>query len=200
MITKQQILKATKCDSKNLDIHYDSIMLTLEKYDINSPQRIAAFLANAIHETGGLRAFEENLNYSEKGLLATFSRRITKEEAVELARKPEQIANKVYGGRNGNKDVGDGWKYRGRGIFQTTFKDNYSKVSKALGKDFVNNPELLSKQPYAALSAGVYWNSNNLNVLADKGDILGITKKINGGINGLEDRIKYYVALLKELE
>jgi putative chitinase len=200
MITKQQILKATKCDSKNLDLHYDSIMLTLEKYDINSKERIAAFLANAIHETGGLRAFEENLNYSEKGLLATFSRRITKEEAVELARKPEQIANKVYGGRNGNKDVGDGWKYRGRGIFQTTFKDNYSKVSKALGKDFVNNPELLSKPPYAALSAGVYWNSNNLNVLADKGDILGITKKINGGTNGLEDRIKYYVALLKELE
>lgn len=156
MITKEQILKATKCDSKNLDIHYDSIILTLKKYDINTPQRIAGFLANAIHETGGLRAFEENLNYSEKGLLSTFSKRVTPEEAKTLARKPELIANKVYAARNGNTEKGDGWKYRGRGIFQVTFKDNYKKIGSKLSVDLVSNPEFLCKPPYAALSAGVF--------------------------------------------
>ncbi len=156
MITKQQILKATKCDSKNLDIHFDSIILTLNKYNINTPQRIAAFLGNAAHETGGFKTFEENLNYSEKGLLSTFSKRITPEEAKTLARKPELIANKVYAKRNGNTEEGDGWKYRGRGIFQVTFKDNYKKIGSKLSIDLVSNPELLCKAPYAALSAGVY--------------------------------------------
>jgi putative chitinase len=199
MITKRQILEATNCDSKGLDLHYDSIILTLEKYDINTNNRIAAFLANAIHETGGLRAFEENLNYSEKGLLATFGKRVTAEQAKVIARKPEQIANHVYCGRYGNTELGDGWKYRGRGIFQTTFKDNYKELVKILNVDLISNPELLTKPPYAALSAGIFWNSKKLNSIADKGDIVAITKKINGGTNGLADREKYYKALLKVL-
>jgi putative chitinase len=197
MITKEEILKVCKCNEKNLDIHFDSLIETFKKFNINTKERIAAFLANAIHETGGFKSFEENLNYSEKGLLGTFSKRVTPEQAKTLARNPEAIANHVYDKRNGNTDIGDGWKYRGRGIFQVTFKDNYSKVSKALKEDFVKNPDILTKAPYAALSAGVFWDLNKLNLLADKKDFLGIVKKINGGTNGLDDRQKYYDLFLK---
>ena len=156
MINKELLLQVTKCNAKNLDIHYKSIIEAMKKYNIDSSKRAAAFLANVMHETGGLKSFEENLKYSESGLLATFKSRVTPEEAKVLAKKPELIANKVYGGRYGNTAPEDGWKYRGRGIFQVTFKDNYEKIGKLLKVDLVNNPDLLTKEPYAALSAGAF--------------------------------------------
>lgn len=199
MILKEDILKVCKCNVKNLDKHFCSLKATLSKFNINTKERIAAFLANIIHETGGLKSLEENLNYSEKGLLATFPSRITSEEAKILARKPELIANKVYGNRYGNVDEGDGWKYRGRGIFQVTFKKNYENIGKKLEIDLLSNPDLLLEPPYAALSAGIYWDEKKLNLLADKKDFHGVVKKINGGLNGIEDRLKYYNKFLEIL-
>lgn len=196
MITIEQIVHATKCSLIGLTKHYKSLVEACEKYEINNIKREAAFIANCVHETGGFRDFVENLNYSEQGLLKTFKTRVNAFEAKELARKPELIANHVYGGRFGNNKTGDGWKYRGRGVFQTTFKDNYSLLSKALKYDFVENPDTVALPPYAALSAGFYWFSHHLSQYADHGDILSITKIINGGLNGYEDRKKYYSELL----
>lgn len=197
MITKEKILLATKCDKKNLDVHYDSLIETLDKYKINTKERISAFLANVIHETGGLKQFEENLKYSAKGLLGTFPKRVTEEDAKKLEYKPEQIANHVYGGRNGNNTSGDGWKFRGRGFFQVTFKNNYEKIGKILDIDLIKNPDLLIKPPYASLSAGIFWEQNKLNTFVDENDFIGLVKKINGGTNGLDHRLKLYEDLLK---
>ncbi len=188
------------CNKDNVKKHYDSIIETFNKYDINTPKRQAAFLANVIHETAMLKTFEENLNYSAKGLLSVFPKRVNKALAEKLEHKPEDIANHIYGGRYGNNSSGDGWRYRGRGGFQYTFKDNYNMISKALKIDFVKNPDLLKEPPYAILSAGFFWSSHKLNQLADNEDIRGITKVINGGMHGFDDRLKYYNKLLQLYE
>jgi len=193
----KDILEKTSCDKRNLELHYDSLMEACKRYDINTENRFAAFLANILHETGMLKAFQENLNYSAKGLLATFPTRVNAAMAKELERDPERIANFIYGGRFGNTDAGDGWRYRGRGAFQVTFKDNYNLMSKALKEDFVSKPELLALPPYAMLSAGFYWHSRKLNKLADDGDIKSITRAINGGLNGYEHRKELYDKLLR---
>lgn len=195
MKTIKEIVKAINCSESGLTLHYDSLMAVCEKYNINTKPRFAAFIANCAHETGGFRRFSENLNYSEKGLIAVFGHRLTDQQAKDLARKPEAIANTVYAGRYGNNSDGDGWKYRGRGILQTTFKDNYKMVSTALGVDFVEHPDLLAQPPYAAQSAGFFWDSHRLNRLADAGDLRAITRRINGGLNGYEERVKYFNAL-----
>lgn len=167
---------------------------TLEKYSINTPVRVAQFLAQVGHESARLTTVSENLNYSSKGLLTTFSKYFNDATAIAYARQPPKIANRVYAGRYGNGDEksGDGWKYHGRGLIQVTFKDNYAACGKALGLDLVANPTMLETPLYAALSAGWYWDSKGLNVLADKEDTLGVTKKINGGTNGLDDRVALY--------
>ena len=200
MISIRQITEATKCNIVGLTDHYPSFVEICAKYDINSQRRIAAFLANACHETGGFRRFEENLNYSEKGLLATWPKRFTQQQAIELAHEPENIANHVYFQRYGNNQIGDGWKYRGRGIFQTTFKDNYKKVADALKVNFIDFPELLAQKPYAMYSAGYFWDSHKLNQLAELQNIKAITKVINGGLIGLEERVFYYENLLKIMQ
>jgi len=164
---------------------------TFEKYGINTPKRQAAFIGQCMHESGGFKLLEENLNYSAKALMATWPSRFpTEEMANQYARNPEKIANKVYGGRMGNADEssGEGWKYRGRGIKQLTGKENYQRCGEALGVDLVENPELLLEPKYAALSAGWFWNKHNLNDLADKADIETMTKRINGGLLGLDAR------------
>ena len=164
---------------------------TFEKYNIDTAKRQAAFIGQCMHESAGFKTLNENLNYSAKALMATWPSRFPTEEiANQYARNPEKIANKVYGGRMGNADEssGEGWKYRGRGIKQLTGKENYDRCGEALGVDLVENPDLLLEPKYAALSAGWFWNKHNLNDLADKGDIETMTKRINGGLLGLDAR------------
>jgi putative chitinase len=144
-----------------------------------------------MHESGGFKLLEENLNYSAKALMATWPSRFTSEEmANQYARNPEKIANKVYGGRMGNADEssGEGWRYRGRGLKQLTGKENYERCGSGLGVDLVSDPDLLLDPKYAALSAGWFWNKHGLNDLADKSDIETMTKRINGGLIGLDAR------------
>lgn len=169
----------------------EPIKETFEKYGINTEKRQAAFIGQCMHESGGFKLLEENLNYSAKALMATWPSRFpTEEMANQYARNPEKIANKVYGGRMGNADEssGEGWRYRGRGIKQLTGKENYQRCSEALGVDLVENPDLLLDPKYATLSAGWFWNKHNLNDLADKSDIETMTKRINGGLLGLDAR------------
>ena len=164
---------------------------TFEKYGINTEKRQAFFIGQCMHESGGFKLLEENLNYSAKALMATWPSRFpTEEMANQYARNPEKIANKVYGGRMGNADEssGEGWLYRGRGIKQLTGKENYERCGSGLGVDLVGNPDLLLEPKYATLSAGWFWNKHNLNDLADKGDIETMTKRINGGLLGLDAR------------
>jgi putative chitinase len=167
----------------------DGINHCFEKYDISTPQRQACFLAQVMHESGGFKFLSENLNYSANALMRTWGSRFPDIDTAEkYANNPEKIANKVYAGRMGNIEEGDGWKYRGRGLIQLTGRENYANFGHNVGVDVLSNPDLLTTPEYATLSAGWYWNKRNLNELADKMDVEGITKKINGGLNGLEDR------------
>jgi len=162
---------------------------TFAKYEINTNDRQACFLGQCMHESGGFKFLRENLNYSAKALMATWPSRFPDLDiATAHERQPEKIANKVYGGRMGNTEDGDGAKYIGRGLIQTTGKENYTHCGEALGIDLVSAPQLLEEPRYAALSAGWYWNKRNLNALADQGDIDTMTKRINGGNIGLADR------------
>lgn len=168
-------------------------------YDINTPERVAAFIAQCGHESGGWTAFEENLNYSAQGLNSTFKKYFpTLESAKPYAKNPEMIANKIYANRMGNgaPDSGDGWKYRGRGPIQLTGHDNYLAFAKDMFDDWQNlfeNPDwVTADKDFALMSAIWFWNKNKLNNQADSGDIKLMTKKINGGYLGLEDRIKHY--------
>ena len=176
---------------------YEAICDNLPDYQITSVRRVAAWLAQMGHESGDLRELQENLNYGAKGLRVTFPRYFhTDEIALEYQRKPEKIANRVYGGRMGNgpEETGEGWKFHGRGLVQITGKENYTHCSTALYGDdrLLDNPDLLADMDGAVRSACWFWNSRNLNPLADAGDILTITKRINGGTIGLEDRTNRY--------
>lgn len=167
----------------------DGLNKCFDKYSINTPERQACFLAQVMHESGGFKFLSENLNYSANALMRTWSSRFPDIDTAEkYANNPEKIANKVYAGRMGNIEEGDGWKYRGRGLIQLTGRENYANFGLNAGVDVLSNPDLLATPEYATLSAGWYWNKRNLNELADKMDIEGITKKINGGTLGLEDR------------
>jgi putative chitinase len=170
------------------------------RFDISTPERQAAFIGQCSHESGGFKTLQENLNYSAKGLHATWPSRFASEaDAQPFHRNPEKIANKVYSGRMGNTDEGDGWKYRGRGLIQLTGKDNYRSASDALGVDFVANPDLVLSKEYAALTAAWYWNKRGLNKEADAKDFTGMTKKINGGTIGLADRVAHINTALNVL-
>lgn len=159
------------------------------KYDINTPERQACFLAQVMHESNSFKNLNENLNYSAQGLMRTWPSRFPDLDVAEkFEHNPEKIANKVYAGRMGNIEEGDGWKYHGRGLIQLTGRENYANFGLNAAVDVLSNPDLLATPEYASLSAGWYWNKRNLNDLADKMDIEGITKKINGGTLGLEDR------------
>lgn len=177
----------------------ESMSNVFPTYEIDTPHRIAAFLAQCGHESGGWTVFEENLNYSAQGLNSIFKKYFpTLESAQPYARKPEMIANKIYANRMGNgaPESGDGYKYRGRGPIQLTGKDNYRAFAKEMFEDWENlfeNPDwVTSDRDFALMSAIWFWNKNKLNVQADAGDIKLMTKKINGGYIGLEDRIKHY--------
>lgn len=180
-----------------VEMHIDPAWLepltaAFQRFDISTPKRQAAFIGQCAHESGNFKTLQENLNYSAKGLNATWPSRFPSEaEAQPYHRQPEKIANKVYFGRMGNNNEGDGWKYRGRGLIQLTGKDNYRLASDSLRVDFVAEPDLLLTKEYAALSAAWYWNKRNLNKEADAGDFTSMTKKINGGVIGLDDRVAH---------
>lgn len=168
----------------------DPLNQTFIKYNISTTQRQAAFIGQCQHESNNFRTLEENLNYSADGLMRTWSSRFpSRDVAEQFAQNPEKIANKVYAGRMGNTQDGDGWAYHGRGIIQLTGRDNYKNCGTAVGMDLINYPELLVQPNGAALSAGWFWNKHGLNDLADARDYETMTKRINGGTLGLEDRI-----------
>jgi putative chitinase len=201
MITKEQLTKILNTrDAALVDKLLPGINEALVKFQINTPLRISHFLAQLLHESGNLLRTTENLNYGAPGLLSTFRKYFTVEQATQYARKPERIAARVYANRmeNGDEASGDGWKYRGRGYIQLTGKSNYKALTESLNVDFVANPDLVATPQYAALSAGWYWNSRGINKLADADDVLKVTKAINGGTIGLEDR-KHHLAHVKSI-
>lgn len=171
---------------------------TMAKFELNTPMRLAHFLAQSGHESGGFKALKENLNYGAKGLRSIFGKYFpTDAKALEYERKPEKIANLVYGGRMGNgpETSGDGYKFCGRGFIQLTGKDNYTAFSKAINEDCVANPELIATK-YPLASAAWFFHKNGLHKIADEGAttevVTKITKRVNGGVIGLEDRIKHF--------
>ena len=171
---------------------------TAAKFQINTPLRLAHFLAQCGHESGGFRATQENFNYSAKGLNGIFKKYFpTEASAAAYARNPQKIANKVYGGRMGNglEASGDGYKFRGRGYIQLTGKDNYTAFGKAIGEDICANPDKVAST-YALLSAAWFFSKNGLHKMADGGStdavVTSITKRVNGGTIGLADRIKHF--------
>jgi putative chitinase len=169
---------------------FEPLQETFEKYQINTPKRQACFLGQTMHESGGYKFLRENLNYSAKALINTWPSRFPDIDTAEkFERQPEKIANKVYSGRMGNTEDGDGAKYIGRGLIQLTGKDNYMAFGEAIGEDLVSNPQLVEQPRYAALSAGWFWNRKQLNLLADAMDITTLTVRINGGKIGIDDRI-----------
>jgi len=167
----------------------------MQRFDIASPARSAAFLAQLAHESGQLQHWTENLNYGWQGLLKTFPKYFKSEaEARQFERKPERIANRVYADRmdNGNEASGDGWRYRGRGPIQLTGKDNYRTCGVGIGVDLVNEPERLETPEVGCLAAAWFWASKGLNALADAGDFVTITRRINGALKGLEERTAFW--------
>jgi putative chitinase len=181
-----------------VDHWHRALAQLLPDYEINTPQRIAAFIAQCAHESGGFTALKENLNYKAPTLRKLFAKYFpTDELANEYASKPnkqEAIANRIYANRMGNGDEasGDGYRYCGRGLIQLTGKNNYRAFADSLEISPEEVSEYLATFEGAAQSACWFWESNNLNQWADKGDILTLTKRINGGTIGLEDRIKHY--------
>ena len=178
-----------------LDHWYHALEQALPDYDINTPPRVAAFIAQCAHESGGFRALKENLNYRAVTLRKVFPKYFpTDELANAYAQKPEMIANRVYGGRMGNgpEASGDGFRYCGRGLIQLTGKHNYQNFADSIETPVEEIPEYLATFEGAVQSACWFWEANNLNQWADAGDILTLTKRINGGTIGLEDRKKHY--------
>ena len=184
----EQQLKELGIDAKWLD----PLNQTFAKYDINTALRQAAFIGQCQHESNNFRTLEENLHYSADGLMRTWPSRFPSADvAQQYANNPEKIANKVYGGRAdlGNKEDGDGFKFHGRGCIQLTGRDLYERCGEAIGADLINQPQLLVEPHYAAMSAGWFFNKKGLNALADIKDYETMTKRINGGLLGLADRI-----------
>ena len=178
---------------------------TAAKFNITNPLRLAHFLAQCGHESGGFKEVSENLNYSAKGLLGTFGKYFNATTAAQYERKPEMIASRVYGSRMGNGDEAskEGFKFRGRGYIQLTGKSNYTNFTKFIVEDCIANPDLVATK-YPLASAAFFFDSNKLWSICDKGatdaDVTAVTKRVNGGTIGLPDRIKHfkeYYALLK---
>jgi putative chitinase len=171
---------------------------TITKFELNTPLRLAHFLAQAGHESGGFKAVNENLNYGAKGLLGIFKKYFpTPEKAALYERKPEKIANLVYGGRMGNgpEASGEGFKFRGRGYIQLTGKDNYKAFDAVVPENLIESPDLVATK-YPLLSAAWFFHKNGLHKIADKGAtdavVTEVTKRVNGGTIGLADRIKHF--------
>lgn len=174
-------------------------------YGITTAPRIAAFLPQIGHESASLQRTVENLNYQADGLLRVWPKRFTRETAKAMAQKPAEIANHVYGGRLGNKEPGDGYRFRGRGLIQVTGRANYEAIQALLSEkvrgvpDLLKLPEVLAEPKWAALSAAAYWHDHRLNDLADELRFTDITRRINGGLIGAADRDARYAKARKAL-
>jgi putative chitinase len=167
----------------------DPLNEVFAKYEINTSLRQAAFIGQCAHESANFSRLEENLNYSPERLMQVWPSRFPDmATAIKYAHNPQALANKVYAGKLGNNRENDGWNFHGRGLIQLTGRENYERCGKALGVDVANQPNLLVDPHYAALSAGWFWNKAGLNSLADTKDYDTMTKRINGGLNGLNDR------------
>jgi len=194
MLTQEQLAQMIPGNLYVAQWHH-ALEQLLPDYEINTPQRIAAFIAQCAHESANFRILKENLNYKAESLMKVFPKYFKDlDTAKAYAHNQEKIANRVYGGRMGNgpEESGEGFKYCGRGLIQLTGKDNYTAFADSLEMSVDDVPAYLATFEGAAQSACWFWETNNLNQWADKGDILTLTKRINGGTIGLEDRIKHY--------
>lgn len=203
MLTKDLIATAIPdAPEANVSHFSGALASACTEFDIGTPRRQAAFLAQVAIESGGLKRVSENLNYKASGLQRVFHTHFSEDEAEDYAGQPERIANRVYADRMGNGDEasGDGWRYRGRGLIQMTGHDNYRACGQALGKDLEKDPEYLESAEGAARSAAWFWSKHGLNALADAGDIDRISRKINGGDNGIAERREAYATACDALE
>jgi putative chitinase len=187
--------------NKQVEEYYNALCKALPKYDITTERRVAGFLAQCAHESNNFKVLKENLNYSADGLKRIFPKYFKDVDPNDYARQPEKIANRVYANRmsNGDEDSGDGWRYRGRGVIQLTGCDNYSRFAKDMGISLEEVVEYLETIEGAIMSAAWYWNSRKINTAADNNDIVKMTKLVNGGTIGLEDRKKHYAHILEVL-
>jgi putative chitinase len=199
-LTLDQLKQMVK--NPHIDHWHEVLDQLLPDYDINTPLRVAHFIAQCAHESGNFVFIKENLNYRADSLMKTFKRYFpTLDLAQQYEKKPEKIANRVYANRMGNSDEasGDGWRYCGRGLIQLTGKNNYSAFAESIETPVEEITAYLETFEGAIQSACWFWETNNLNQCADRGDILTMTKKINGGTLGLEDRTKHYHHALQVL-
>jgi putative chitinase len=188
------ILKAGMPHCKDPETWYVSLMPVFARFGISTPDRQAAFLGQAAAESGEFNHLEENLSYTAPRIAAVWpSLFANSEDLNQFALNPQKLANKVYAKKNGNGDEasGDGWRFRGRGIFQHTGRWNYQHIQNVTGIAVCDNPDLLLVPGNAAMAAGLFWQEKHLNELADTGDIQGITRRINGGDTGLDARKQY---------
>jgi len=178
----------------------DPLNATFIKFKIDTDRKQAAFLGQCGHECGNFKIFEENLNYRAETLMKLWPKRFpTLEFAKQYERNPRKIANSVYANRMGNRDEasGDGYRFRGRGAIQLTGHSSYYHAGQALGVDFVADPDLVATPLYALMTAGWFWSTHGCNELADAMNWVGLTKKINGGTIGLDDRVAHTALALK---
>ena len=193
ILTKEQLAQIIP-GNPYIDHWYDALSQALPDYDINTPQRIASFLAQCAHESGGFVFLQENLNYRAESLSRVWPKYFPPDIAAEYAHNPERIANRAYANRMGNgpESSGDGWAHCGRGLIQLTGRSNYQAFADSIETAIEDIPHYLATFEGAVQSACWFWESNNLNQYADNGDLLTMTKKINGGTLGLDDRTKRY--------
>lgn len=207
-LTQAQFLRLFPNAGRQAGVFITALNGAMQCFTIDTAQRQAVFLAQIGHESAQLTRCVENLAYSAQRLAAVWPRRFRSADgsptalARELAYQPERIANLVYAGRNGNGDEasGDGWRYRGRGLLQITGRANYSDVAKGLAQPFLAAPHLLSEPYWACHSAAWWWRQHGLNELADVGDFSAVTRRINGGLNGLEERMRLWKRAREVLE
>ena len=211
ILTAEQLRQSTGCTPQRAALFLPFLQGSMKAYEITTPRRIAGFLSQIAHESGKLETLEESLNYSADALIEKFGRhRISIADAKRYGRAPgqranqEAIANALYGGEWGRKNLGnfvhgDGWRFRGRGLKQLTGRTNYDKCGAAIGEDLLSYPDRLLLPVNAALSAGWFWKSNGLNEIADRGDVRQMTKVINGGTIGLPERTALYGKALEVL-
>jgi len=179
----------------------DPLNATFQKFGIDDVRKQAAFIGQCSHESGHFRKLEENLNYSAETLQRLFGHKFKPEEIQQYAHQPQRIANRIYANRIGNRDEasGDGWLYHGRGVIQLTGHDNFWHFGQSVGMDFVHNPAPVSQPMYAAMSGGWFWATHGCNPLAEAENWEGLTRRINGGTFGLEERIKLMQQALEVL-
>jgi putative chitinase len=194
---------APKTKVSTLNTYVEPLNIVGNHFNLfQNPRRIAAFLAQVAHESGGFNFIRENLNYNAQALMRTWPRRFpTLQVAQQFARNPQKIANTVYANRMGNGSVesGDGWRFIGRGLIQLTGRDNYTRFANSINRTLDQTVAYLETPQGATASAGWFWDTNKLNIYADKNDFIGLTRRINGGTIGLKDRMHHYDLALKAL-